>query len=41
MSAAYLLNSSLNIDIGVSEEAVSAFIVGVTPVFVFFFRNSK
>jgi hypothetical protein len=41
LSAAYLLNTTLNIDIGVSEEALSALIVGITPILVYFFPNSK
>jgi hypothetical protein len=41
MSVIFLLNSTLDIDLGVSEEAVSAFIVGITPILVYFFPNSK
>ena len=41
MSVIFLLNTTLNIDLGVSEEAVSVFIVGITPILVYFFPNAK
>ncbi len=41
MGGLYLLNATLDIDVGVSEEAVSAFIVGLTPILTYLIPNAK
>lgn len=41
MSAAYILNTSLNIDIGISEEAISNFIIGISPLLIWLIPNAQ
>jgi|TARA_R100000963_G_scaffold34644_1_gene29009 hypothetical protein len=41
MSSLYILNTSLSIDIGISEEVVSNFIIGISPLLVWLIPNAQ
>ena len=41
VSMVYLINVSLDLDLGVSEEAISNFIIGLGPLLVYLVPNLK